>query len=171
MPKHWTILAVLLVIGLCPALAQDETSPPQESTDHDEFGLQGIGPRVGLGSDPDQLVAGVHFDLGEFAPRVWFQPDVVMGFGDDVLSLVGSAAVWYRFEGVHGRITPYTGGALAVGVFNDDRKGNDDTKVEFGLQIGGGGEWRLKSGNRFMVELRLDLGDVWDVLAVAGWTF
>ena len=58
-----------------------------------DFGLRGWGPRVGLAGDPDQVVAGVHFDLGEFAPQVWFQPDVLLGFGDDVTSLECEAPV------------------------------------------------------------------------------
>jgi hypothetical protein len=160
-----------LTLAACSASAVAEEQPARNTTDTDEFGLRGWGPRVGLATDPDQIVAGVHFDLGEFAPRVAFQPDVVLGVGDDVTSLVASAPVWYRFEGVNPRITPYAGGALAVGLFNVDKPNGDDTKVEFGLQIGGGGEWRLKSGNRFQVELRLDLGDVWDVVAFAGWMF
>lgn len=170
--KRWMMIAMVLA-AMTPghAWAQDDPSAGQGTTSADDFGLRGVGPRVGLAADPDQVVAGVHFDLGEFAPRVWFQPDVVVGFGDDVRSLVASAAVWYRFEGVHSRITPYAGGALAIGLFNVDRRGDDDTDVEFGLQIGGGGEWRLDSGNRFAVELRLDLADVWDALVVAGWTF
>ena len=58
-----------------------------------------------------------------------------------------------------------------MGLFNVDKRGDDDTNVEFGLQIGGGGEWQLNSGNRFLVELRLDFGDVWDAVVFAGWTF
>jgi len=173
MDGRWMGIAALMATALisAPALAGNDPAAGKGSTGTNEFGLRGWGPRVGLAADPDQIVAGVHFDLGEFAPRVWFQPDVVVGFGDDVRSLVASAPVWYRFEGVNSRVTPYAGGALAVGVFNVDRRGTDDTKVEFGLQIGGGGEWALKSGNRFAVELRLDLGDVWDALVVAAWTF
>jgi len=173
MNRYWKVVSALVAIALIsvPALAQDDPAAVQGSTDTDDFGLRGWGPRVGLAADPDQVVAGVHFDLGEFAPQVWFQPDVLLGFGDDVTSLVASAPVWYRFAGVQSRVTPYVGGALAVGVFNVDKKDNDDTTVEFGLQVGGGGEWRLKSGNRFAVELRLDLVDVWDAVVVAGWTF
>ena len=172
MRKRWMVTAtVLAAMTLGLAQAQEDPSAGQSSAPSDDFGWRGVGPRVGLAADPDQVVGGVHFDLGEFAPRVWFQPDVVVGFGDDVRSVVGSAAVWYRFEGVHSRITPYAGGAPAVGLFSVDRNGNDDTDVEFGLQIGGGSEWRLSSGNRFVVELRLGLGDLWDALVFAGWTF
>jgi hypothetical protein len=166
-----TAALVAITLNSVSVWAQDDEAAGQATTDTDDFGLRGWGPRVGLAADPDQVVAGVHFDLGEFAPRVWFQPDVVVGFGDDVRSLVASAPVWYRFEGVSTQVTPYAGGALAVGLFNVDKRGDDDTNVEFGLQIGGGGEWRLNSGNRFLVELRLDFGDVWDAVVFAGWTF
>jgi hypothetical protein len=166
-----TAVLVAITLSSASARAQDDEAAGQATPGTDDFGLRGWGPRVGLAAAPDQVVGGVHFDLGEFAPRVWFQPDVVVGFGDDVRSLVASAPVWYRFEGVSTQVTPYAGGALAVGLFNVDKRGDDDTNVEFGLQIGGGGEWRLNSGNRFLVELRLGLGDVWDAVVFAGWTF
>ncbi len=172
MIRRWMVTAALVAItlGSDSAWSQDDEAAGQATTDTDDFGLRGWGPRVGLGSDPDQLMGGVHFDLGEIAPQVAFQPDVILGVGDDVTSLVASLPVWYRFEGVSTQVTPYAGGALAVGLFNVDKRGNDDTNVEFGLQIGGGGEWRLNSGNRFLVELRLDFGDVWDAAVFAGWT-
>lgn len=165
MSKRWSsvvCLAAVIALMAGSSMAQDD----------DEFGLRGWGPRVGLAADPDQIVAGVHFDLGEFAPQIWFQPDVVLGVGDDVTSLVASAPVWYRFEGASDKITPYAGGALAVGLFDVDRPGkSSDSSVEIGLQIGGGGEWRLRQGRKFQLELRLDLLDVWDALVIAGWTF
>ena len=171
MCTHSKRAAAILLIALGFASARAEGDPAAASADTDDFGMRGWGPRVGLAADPDQVVGGVHFDLGEFVPRVAFQPDVVLGLGDDVTAVVASAPVWYRFEGVSARVTPYAGGALAVGLFNVDRRDDDDTDVEFGFQVGGGGEWLLKGGTRFHVELRLDLGDVWDAVAVAGWTF
>jgi len=167
-----TVAIAALVASFAPARAEEGGAAPKTSTGTSDFGFRGWGPRVGVASDPDQFLAGVHFDLGEFAPRIAFRPDVVVGFGDDVTALVGSAAVWYRFEGVSSAVTPYAGGALAVGFFDVDSPGNnDESDVEVGLQVGGGGEWDLKSGSRFLAELRLDLGDVWEVAALAGWTF
>lgn len=164
------LLACLMLLA-APAAAEDTT---QGSSGSSGLGYRGWGPRVGLASGPDQVIAGVHFAVGEFARNVSFQPDVLVGFGDDTTSLVGSAPAWYRFR-TGGNVHPYAGGAVAVGLFrrDDDDNGNDDehTDVEIGLQIGGGAEWDLRSGNRFLVELRLDLIDVWDAYVVAGWTF
>jgi hypothetical protein len=175
MNKRWmSVVAIaMIVVGFSSARAQEAAAAPKASGGSSGFGYRGWGPRVGLASDPDQFLVGVHWDLGEFAPKVAFRPDVVLGVGDDVTSLAGSAAVWYRFEGASSEVTPYAGGALVVGVFDVDNPGNDDddSDVEIGLQVGGGGEWDLKSGNRFLAELRFDLGDVWEVAAFAGWTF
>ena len=157
-------------------LAQDSAAGESEAFGSD-MGWRGWGVRAGLASGPDQVVGGFHFDVGEWAENIWFRPDVVVGFGDDTISLVGSIPAWYAFQ-VDANVTPYAGGALAVGLFRVDKgnkgkgKGNnDETNVEIGLQIGGGAEWNLKSGRRFQVELRLDLIDVWDVVVFAGWTF
>jgi hypothetical protein len=152
-----------------PAWAQDDPAS-QAPAGTSGFGYRGWGPRVGLGADPDQILGGVHFVLGEFTQNVGFQPDIVLGLGDDVVSLVASAPVWYRFKPA-ASVRPYVGGALALGLFRVDTPDGDDTDFEIGLQVGGGGEWQLKSGNGFHAELRIDLGDVWDVAAFAGWTF
>ena len=50
-------LVAVIALSAGSSMAQDD----------DEFGLRGWGPRVGLAADPDQIVAGVHFDLGERA--------------------------------------------------------------------------------------------------------
>jgi len=168
----WTVAIVTIVASFASADAEEGGAAPKATGGTSDFGYRGWGPRVGVASDPDQFLVGVHFDLGEFAPQIAFRPDVVVGFGDDATALVGSAAVWYRFEGVSSAVTPYAGGALAVGFFDVDGPGdNDESDVEVGLQAGGGGEWDLQSGSRFLAELRLDLGDVWEVAAFAGWTF
>jgi hypothetical protein len=59
--------------------------------------------------------------------------------------------------------------AVAPGLFRVDKpRGGDETEI--GLQIGGGGEWKLRGGSAFHAELRLDLVDVRDVAVFAGWT-
>jgi opacity protein-like surface antigen len=167
---------LFLMCGLLmsPAFAQDDDAGDDTTTSttvqsDSSFGWRGWGPRVGLTSGPDQIVGGVHFDLGEIAPHVWFQPDVVAGFGDDHLTLVASAPFWYRFK-TYDKVTPYAGGALALGFFSVDKPGKDETNFELGLQIGGGAQWQLKS-QKILLEGRIDLIDVWDFQVIVGWTF
>jgi len=138
-----------------------------------EVGYRGWGPRVGISDDPDQIVAGVHWDLGEFAPRVRFQPSVDFGFGDDALSLSGNAMVGYWFP-TKAEVTPYAGGQIGAVYFDYDSDGkehDDGSDTEIGLALVGGIETKLKSGTRFLVELQIGLGDIPDAKLLAGWTF
>ena len=161
---------LLLGVLLSPAIAQDDTSTTTTTMSVSPgFGWQGWGPRAGLTSGPDQIVGGVHFDLGDIGGQVWFQPDVVIGFGDDTISLVGSAPFWYRFRKFD-KVAPYVGGAIAAGLFRKDKRNGDETDFEVGLQVGGGAQWQLKR-SKILAELRLDLVDIWDLQALVGWTF
>jgi opacity protein-like surface antigen len=167
-----TIVAITLVLVALPLLAGEARA---------EVGFQGWGPRIGISDDPDQVVVGAHFDLGEFAQHVRFQPSVDFGFGDDITTFTGNAMVGYYFP-VKGQVTPYAGGQVTAAVFhhdewngedhhNDEWAGEDDTNTEIGGAIVGGIEARLKGGTRFLVELQIGLGDVPDVKLLAGWTF
>ena len=132
-----------------------------------DVGYRGWGPRVGLSDDPDQVVGGVHFDLGEFTPHVRLQPSVEVGFGDDVNSLLGNFMVSYYFQ-PQKSLTPYAGGQFTAAFFDPDR---GDTETEIGIAAVGGVETRLSGGARFLVEIQLGFGDIPDVKLMAGWTF
>src|SRR5438477_12813636 len=41
------------------------------------------GPRVGFSADPDQIVFGGQLEIGDVAPKVTFDPNLELGFGDD----------------------------------------------------------------------------------------
>ena len=138
-----------------------------------EVGFRGLGPRVGLASDPDQVIAGMQFDLGEFAKRVRWQPSFEVGFGDDTVAVVGNFMVSYYFP-VDAKVTPYAGGEITLGWFDRDRNDNDpdhEDEVEIGPAAVGGIEMRLSGGTRFLAELEVGIADVHDVRAVVGWTF
>lgn len=165
-------IVALICVGmmLSVAVAQGDTATsPRSMRTSPGFGWQGWGPRAGLTSSPDQAVGGVHFDLGDIGGQVWFQPDVVIGFGDDTTSLVGTAPFWYRFRQFD-KVAPYVGGAVGIGWFRVDRNNRVNRDFEVGVQIGGGAQWQLKS-SKILAELRLDLGDLWDAQALVGWTF
>lgn len=149
-------LALGLLVYLVPATAEAA-----------DLGYRGWGPRVGVSESPDQIVGGVHFDMGEFAPRVRLQPSVEVGFGDDIFSLAGNFMVSYYFN-IDSELTPYAGGELSV-VFLDHDEGGSDT--ELGPAGVGGVEMRLSSGTRFFLELQLGFDDLPDAKVMAGWTF
>jgi opacity protein-like surface antigen len=151
--------------GLAPAT--EPGTPPAASS----VGFRGVGIRAGFASDPDQFVGGVHFDLGSFARNVRFQPDVQLGFGDDATTLVGTAAVHYRFR-TGQSLTPYAGGGVSLGWIDWDEHGDDDdSDFEVGVRATGGLEWPRSGGQAFLLEFNLCFGDLHDAVVVAGWTF
>ena len=138
-------------------------------------GFRGWGPRVGASSDADQVLVGAQFDLGEFTTNLRWQPSVELGFGDDKLSLYGNFMVSYYFP-VKAAVTPYAGAQVTVWLFDQDGPNKNDGfddgfNAEIGLYAVGGIETKLKSGNRFLAELQVGIGDVPDVRVLVGWTF
>lgn len=134
-----------------------------------EYG--GLGPRGGVTSDPDQGFLGIHFNFGEFAPRLRFQPSLEIATGDhhDILSM--NIPAHYRFS-VQGDVVPYAGGGVVAALVNHDRDHRgDDNDFEIGFKAIGGIEWPLQNNNDFFLELNLGFGDIQDVQVLAGWMF
>ena len=168
-------LSRLLASSLLVAIAV-ATLPSATASD---LGYRGWGPRVGLTDSPDQVIGGVHWDLGEWGPHVVFQPDLEFGIGDDVTAIDFTFPATYHWENLGGNVEPYVGGGVVLAVFKFDDDFNnglgngegDDTEFEVGIEAIGGVEWRLKSGNDFFLELSIGFGDIRDAEVVAGWTF
>ncbi len=161
-----TVSALVVVLAaILPALAQQ---PRSQQGLH----LVGWGPRVGVASDPDQIVGGVQFDLGEIVPNLRFVPNAEIGLGDDHTILSVTAPVHYRFR-VDAPLTPYVGGGLVVGFVDRDlpEPVRDDRSIEIGAKAIGGVEWRLRGGARFALELDLHASDVYDAQVMTSWTF
>jgi opacity protein-like surface antigen len=152
--------------------ASVESTPSNYSNSSSGMGWQGWGLRAGLSSDVDQFVGGAHFNLGELASHLRFQPDVQLGAGDDVTTLYGTAPVYYRFESGR-RMTPYAGGGLALGWVDADNGATNqsDSSFELGAKATGGLEWPRKEDQSFFLELSLGIGDVHDATILAAWTF
>jgi len=165
MRRVFPLLTVLL-LSVLPAAAA-------------EMGLRGWGLRAGLASDPDQVLLGAHWDLGDVAPHLRMVPNVQLGIGDDATVLEGTLPVHYLFGKTDAGFVPYVGGGLAVAWIDFDHDDNghgnddfeDDSDVELGAKVLGGLEWGMGSGNRFFLELNLGIGDIHDFQVVAGWTF
>lgn len=150
------VLILAIVLCLAPFRAEAE-----------DLGYRGWGPRVGVSDDPDQILGGLQFDLGEFARHVRWQPSVEVGFGDDVNALLGNFMVSYYFP-IEGDLTPYVGGEVTVAFLDFDRGGSD---TEIGPAGVGGIEVAFAGGTRFLLELQLGFGDIPDTRLMAGWTF
>lgn len=171
---RFKLSAVYALVAVFAIHALPGAALAQSSSDSGS-GIRGWGPRVGLASDPDQFLVGVHIDAGRLAPRVRFQPDVELGLGDEFFLLGFTAPVHYLFR-VSGDVQPYAGGGVTIGYVNIDvpepfEDVVDDDDIEFAVDIVGGVEWNLSQGNLFFVEFDILAGDLHDFQLVAGWTF
>ena len=165
-------IAIALAAALAAAGSAAWAAGPEETS---QLGLRGWGPRVGVSSDPDQFVAGVQFDLGDFVRNLRLQPSVEAGFGDHKTSLYGNFMVAYYFP-VKAAVTPYAGGQVTAWFFDNDEahdhRFDDGFNTEIGVVAVGGFEARLKSRTRFLAELQLRLiSDLPDAKLMVGWTF
>lgn len=134
-----------------------------------EYG--GLGPRGGVSSDPDQGFLGVHFNFGEFAPHLRFQPSLEVATGDDYDILSANFPAHYRFSPA-ANIVPYVGGGVvAAFVDYDPPNRRSDSDFEIGFKAIGGIEWPLRNNNDFFLEVNIGFGDIQDAQILAGWMF
>ena len=161
------VMILALALALAPgfAAAQDDAGPGGD------LGFRGWGPRVGLTSGPDQVHVGLHMDYGVFGPRVRFQPNVEVGFGDNLTLAAFNFEAAYRFRDRWDAWTPYLGGGIGLNWYNYDNGPYDNSDTDFGMSVLGGIERGLKNGNRFFLEAKLGLADSPDAKFTAGWTF
>lgn len=132
----------------------------------------GIGPRVGLSLDPDQIVFGGQAIIGEIAPQLTFDPSLEFGFGDHVTVIAANFDVHYHFDLQDTQWRPYAGGGIGLNFIEFDTGPFDsgsDTEVGGNLIVGAGVP--TQAGNRFFGELRLGLGDIPTLKLIAGWNF
>lgn len=168
-------LVVLLGLSLACAFpcwaTEQETKESGGGSITDNIKLKGWGVRVGLSSDPDQIIGGFHWDLGRIVPKLRLQPNVELGVGDDAVTLFGALPVHYLFD-IESKFTPYAGGSFVLGLVRLDRpRGGNDTNVEAGLRAIGGLQWPLKNGKPIAVEVNIGLGDIPEFQAKVAWTF
>lgn len=153
-----TTLIVTLMTGSAFANSRDRS-----------FGYYGWGPRVGLAVDPDQFVIGGHIDMGEPIAHLRLQPNLEMGFGDDIINFEINAPLHYRFADPIDVWSPYAGLELGYSISFID--GGDD-ESDLGVKVVGGFERHLGDGNKFFLEGKAGLSDdVADWKFLVGWTF
>ncbi|MGH7731640.1 MAG: hypothetical protein ACRENJ_10375 [Candidatus Eiseniibacteriota bacterium] len=132
------------------------------------------GFRAGFSSSPDQLVLGGQMSIGEVAPNLSFDPNVELGFGDNVTIIAFNLDMHYHFALYNSSWRPYLGAGAGINHIQFDLPPgfSDDsvTKVAGSFILGAGVPTR--SGNRFFTELKVGLGD-WasDFKVLVGWNF
>ena len=165
----------LLILAL-PILTLALILPPTSFAQDEQYrtGFRGWGPRLGATIDPDQIHFGVHFDFGNFAQRVRFQPNFELGFGDNITLAAINGDVHYRFRENWEVWSPYLGGGLGINFWswdNDKFPNRGDTEAELGVNVVGGIEKGISGGDRFFIEGKLGLVDAPDFKIQVGWTF
>ena len=74
-----SFLLGLVLISATPALAQDG------------------GIRGGISVDPDQFYFGGHLETSPLIDRLYFRPNVEVGFGDDLTLIAANMEFVYKF--------------------------------------------------------------------------
>lgn len=153
------VAGLLLISGVASASPETKT------------GFIGWGPRAGMTFNPDQFHFGAHIDFGNFAQHVRVQPNVEMGFGDDLIVATANLEIAYRLGRYWSAWTPFVGGGPSFAYYREDSKGNDDSQSDSGFNLIVGIDRGFSNGNRLFLETTFGLGDVPDFKLTVGWTF
>ncbi|HYB95731.1 MAG TPA: hypothetical protein VEC39_12200 [Vicinamibacterales bacterium] len=144
-------LSFLLGVVLCsatPAAAQDP------------------GIRGGISIDPDQFYFGGHLETAPLVDRLYFRPNVEIGFGDDLTLLAANMEFVYKFT--RGRqANLYVGAGPALNVYMFDGPGDNDSETEAGFNVLVGVETRRS----LFFEFKLGMIDSPDLKFGVGYTW
>jgi hypothetical protein len=159
----------MLIAGCILALGVS-AAPSARASD---MGFRGVGVRMGFSVDPDQIFGGVHVDLGEIVPRLRFQPNIEVGFGDDITTFSANLEVEYLFPEYYGWVF-YAGGGPGVSFYNFDetKRRNDSDETDVGLVVLAGSETSFGSRDMtFFAEVKGGIGEIPDLRITVGLTF
>lgn len=132
------------------------------------------GLRAGFSTSPDQLVLGGQMSIGEVAPSLTFDPNIELGFGDNLTLICFNLAMHYHFDIENSSWRPYVGGGAGINFVSVDLPPGfaDNSSTHVGGEFIVGASVPTRSGNRFFSELKLGLGDFTpDLKILVGWNF
>jgi len=135
--------------------------------------VSSIGPRFGFSVDPDQLVVGGQLGIGPIAKDLTFDPNLELGFGDDVTVVALNMDMHYHLRVSDSDWRPYAGFGVGINFISWDRPAphmdGSDTEVGgnfiFGMEVPAGAD------SKFFGELKLGLGDIPTLKILAGWNY
>ncbi len=152
------LMSICLVTLVCVGLATAQSV----SSRH------GVGPYMGFGSDPDQLIMGGQGVFGLAGSPVHFSPGLDFGFGDDLNVVTVNFDVTYDFVPSSSRVAFYVGAGPTVAFYSSDRFDNDS---EMGLSLVTGAKFPTGAGNSFNLGIRAGMGDIPDIKMTAAYIF
>lgn len=141
-----SFLLVALFVLTAPAAAQDG-------------GLRG-----GLSVDPDQFYFGGHLETSPLVDRLYFRPNVEVGFGDDLTLIAANMEFVYKFPNRRGWGF-YAGGGPALNVYMVDGADDSDTDAGLNLLLG------VENSRGLFFEFKMGVVDSPDFKFGVGWTF
>lgn len=141
-----SFLLVALFVLTAPAAAQDG-------------GLRG-----GLSVDPDQFYFGGHLETSPLVDRLYFRPNVEVGFGDDLTLIAANMEFVYKFPNRRGWGF-YAGGGPALKVYMVDGADDSDTDAGLNLLLG------VENSRGLFFEFKMGVVDSPDFKFGVGWTF
>ncbi|MEO7134463.1 MAG: hypothetical protein ABI024_09590 [Vicinamibacterales bacterium] len=97
------------------------------------------GIRGGISVEPDQFYVGGHFETSPLIDRLYFRPNVEVGFGDDVTLIAANMEFVYKFS-TRRAWNIYAGGGPALNVYMFNGDGGDASDTDAGFNILGGVE-------------------------------
>ncbi len=160
MGRFALVLAVLGSLVLAEAAAAET-----------ERGVQflGLGPRVGVSIDPNQVLLGVHADMGDPLPHTnLLLPVIEVGIGNDRTTTMIGSDLLFRFRDRWGAWTPYLGGEIGFFFENRHQRENDTRMVMSGIL---GVEKVVGETGRFAGEMKFSIIDAPGVKLLAIWAF
>lgn len=157
-----SLTCLAAAMGAAPATAQ-----------RGEISALAIGPRVGLGINPDQIVIGGHMEFGGFHPDWTVAPILELGFGDHMTVVSIDADAYYHLHLQDSDWRPYFGGGLSINNFNIDEPPpfEHTSNTEAGLNLVAGTSIPTSPNAPMFAELRIGVGDIPDLHIMAGWNF
>jgi len=132
-----------------------------------------FGPRFGASIDPDQLVLGGQLSLQEFAPNWSFDPNLELGFGDNLTVIAFNLDAYYHLRLSGSDWRPYLGGGLGVNFISWDESfgTHDRSNTEVGLNLVAGFSIPAGSGDHWFTELRFGINDIPTLKILGGFNF
>ena len=125
---------------------------------------QDAGIRGGLSMDPDQFYFGGHLETAPLVDRLYFRPNVEVGFGDDITAIAANMEFVYKFPNRRGWGV-YAGGGPALNVYMFDGVDDSDTDAGLNLLVG------VESSRGLFFEFKIGAMDSPDFKFGVGWTF
>jgi len=122
------------------------------------------GIRGGISVKPDQFYFGGHLETAPLVDRLYFRPNVEVGFGDDLTLIAANMEFVYKFT----RRRPmnlYVGAGPALNIFMFKGRNGSDTEAGFNFLVG------MESSRGLFFEFKIGAMDSPDLKFGVGYTW